>query len=66
MVGKIYCIIIYHRFNDLKTIVFLILLHYFAFFLVSAGFDFPRGPGAYAPRFCFGPLYFPVMGPKKV
>ena len=23
-----------------------------------AGFDFPRGPGAYAPRFCCGPLDF--------
>ena len=22
------------------------------------GFDFPRGPGAYAPRFCCGPLDF--------
>ena len=24
----------------------------------DAGFDSPRGPGAYAPRFCCGPLDF--------
>ena len=32
----------------------------------KAGFDFPRGPGAYAPRFCCGPLDFSDMGPKIV
>ena len=30
------------------------------------GFDFPRGPGAYAPRFCCGPLDFSYQGPKIV
>ena len=31
-----------------------------------SGFDFPRGPGAYAPRFCCGPIDFSVWGPKVV
>ena len=26
--------------------------------MMITGFDFPRGPGAYAPRFCCGPLDF--------
>ena len=32
--------------------------------ILLAGFDFPRGPGAYAPRFCSGPLGFQIRGPK--
>ena len=29
------------------------------------GFDFPSGPGAYAPRFCCGPLDFSEYGAQK-
>ena len=32
--------------------------------LLIARFDFPRGSGAYAPRFCGGPLDFSDKGPK--
>ena len=34
--------------------------------LIASGFDFPRGPGAYAPRFCCGPLDFSDKGPEIV
>ena len=30
------------------------------------GFNIPRGPGAYAPKFCCGPLDFSDWGPKIV
>ena len=30
-----------------------------------SGFDFPRGPGAYAPRFCCGPLDFSDYGAQN-
>ena len=33
---------------------------------IPSRFDFPRGPGAYAPRFCSGPLDFSDMGHKSV
>ena len=34
--------------------------------MTTAGFDFPRGPGGYAPRFCCWPLDFSDKGPKIV
>ena len=35
------------------------------YYKIISGFDFPRGPGAYAPRFCCGPLDFSdLRGPK--
>ena len=47
--------------------------HFFVFSLILpllTGFDLPRSPGAYsgayAPRFCCGPLDFSDMGPKIV
>ena len=32
--------------------------------MIITGFDFPRGPGAYAPRFCYWPQIFLTWGPK--
>ena len=33
-----------------------------SYHFVITGFDFPRGPGAHAPRLFCGPLDFPVQG----
>ena len=41
-------------FQTIITTITMLLSKYSSYSV--SGFDFPRGPGAYAPRFCCGPL----------
>ena len=54
-----------NSFQAINSYIYIYIYIYICVCVLS-GFDFPGGPGAYAPRFCCGPLDFSDMGPEIV